>query len=478
MKTPFIHIYSFILTLLFTSLVSCGGGSSTTASNGNGGIGGTGITAAGQITGFGSIFVNGIEFETNNAVITINNQPATENDLRLGMYVAIKGSLDTSGNTGAALNIRFEKNLEGPITSITTSPDGQLKTLNVLGTSIIADSISTVFDNVSFDTLQNGDTIEISGLIDNTGALKATRIEKKGIFTPGSQVDIKGSVSNLTATQFSIGSQTIDFSNADLSDVPNQRLVNGIFVHVKGSLSGTLITASEVEQENGLFDENETNVSLEGIITDFIDTGNFRVSGQLIDASQAILKPQNLQLTNGANIEVKGAINNGTLLAEKIKARDGNIKLEAVVSELDTTANTLTLGFFNGTVIVKTNSSTTITRDNHQSISLNELTPGMDFVKIRGFLDIDNTLVASEIQIKQDTGDDKIEAPIMSLPGTGASNITLLGINFTTDNMTEFEDDDTISSTTFYSRLILGQIISIKDKTPHDGIADKAEIEE
>ena len=102
----------------------------------------------------------------------------------------------------------------------------------------------------------------------------------------------------------------------------------------------------------------------------------------------------------------------------------------------------------------------------------------MDFVKIRGFLSTDSTPIASEIRIEQNIDDDKIEAPINNIPGNGASSLSLLGILFTTNNMTEFENEDnTIPSSAFYSQLQPGRVIGIKDNNPHDGIANKAEIE-
>ena len=52
----------FFITVICLFLAGCGGGGNSSLAGG--GIGGTGITASGAITGFGSIFVNGIEFET------------------------------------------------------------------------------------------------------------------------------------------------------------------------------------------------------------------------------------------------------------------------------------------------------------------------------------------------------------------------------------------------------------------------------
>ena len=67
------------VALIFTLFVGV-------ASDGRNGISG------GRITAFGSIFVNGRELATSNAAITIDGQPATESDLKLGQNVFVTGS--------------------------------------------------------------------------------------------------------------------------------------------------------------------------------------------------------------------------------------------------------------------------------------------------------------------------------------------------------------------------------------------------
>jgi hypothetical protein len=58
-----------IIAALCAGLACCGGGNTVAG----GGIGGTGVTNAGEITDFGSIWVNGVEFDTQQAEIYINN---------------------------------------------------------------------------------------------------------------------------------------------------------------------------------------------------------------------------------------------------------------------------------------------------------------------------------------------------------------------------------------------------------------------
>ncbi|NIQ90259.1 MAG: hypothetical protein GWN93_15000, partial [Deltaproteobacteria bacterium] len=57
--------------LLALLLISCSGGG---ASSNSGGIGGSGMTSQGSVSGFGSIIVNGTEFDTTNARIIVEGQ--------------------------------------------------------------------------------------------------------------------------------------------------------------------------------------------------------------------------------------------------------------------------------------------------------------------------------------------------------------------------------------------------------------------
>jgi len=172
---------SLALILLGSTLLGCGGG------GGGGlvsGIGGTGITASGTITGFGSIFVNGVEFETGTASVTLDGNPGSEAGLRLGMVVRVSGTVDDTGTRGTASEVEFDDDVQGPLSGpIEPDPDGLSSTFTVLGVPVRADSTKTVFDGVGFDTLAVNDWVEVSGFFDGAGELQATRIEKKGDFT-------------------------------------------------------------------------------------------------------------------------------------------------------------------------------------------------------------------------------------------------------------------------------------------------------
>ena len=68
------------------------------------------------ITGFGSVFVNGVEFDTSGAGFDVDDNPAAmESDLGIGMVVAVTGTVNNDGITGSASLIEYDEAIEGPI---------------------------------------------------------------------------------------------------------------------------------------------------------------------------------------------------------------------------------------------------------------------------------------------------------------------------------------------------------------------------
>lgn len=82
-----------IMTALITAIVTvaaCGGSGSTgitgaPPSDDTGGITGTGIAfAIGPVTGFGSVIVNGVTYDTSGATFSQDGGVATQSDFKVG----------------------------------------------------------------------------------------------------------------------------------------------------------------------------------------------------------------------------------------------------------------------------------------------------------------------------------------------------------------------------------------------------------
>jgi hypothetical protein len=241
------------------------------------------------------------------------------------MVVTVTGTLNDDGVTGTAENIQYDDAVQGPVLGPIIEIDALTRRFTVMGISVIMHMGSTVFSNVDFDTLQSDDLVEVSGFFDADGALQATRIVR----IDGSEIDVevKGTVTGLAGAVFVLAvdyaaatTYTVDATAAEL---PAGGLADNQYVEVKGTLTGTAIDAKSVELKSEGFADTG-NASIEGIVTDFIDTGNFRVAGQPVDASVAEFIPAGLvgYLGDGVEVEVDGAIQGGVLMASRVEADD------------------------------------------------------------------------------------------------------------------------------------------------------------
>ena len=138
-----------------------------------GGITGTSVVV-GPISELGSIFVNGIEFDTTNAEVTVDGDPATAADLELGMIVVVRGRIHDDGLTGDAERIGSDHVLFGPVEAVNAGGG----TFVAMSQLVITDA-ATVFDGVTLDALVPGDVVEIFGVVDAAVSIRATREKKQ-----------------------------------------------------------------------------------------------------------------------------------------------------------------------------------------------------------------------------------------------------------------------------------------------------------
>jgi hypothetical protein len=331
-------VIRFILVGLAAVLVSlngCGGsGGGSTVS----GIGGTGKIASGAITGFGSIFVNDIEYDIDSASLDVNDDDSaglSQDDLRIGMVVTVTAVVE--GDTGVASLVVYDNEIEGPVSGISELNAGLNKSFSVLGVGVLVDIADTEFDDgeapgFSFATIANDDVVEISGFFDASNVLNATYIKKTDDFDSDSEVEFKGTadVSLVdgagSGDSFKLDGVTVKIlEDADLSEVTGGRVSNGMFVEAEGRLtndSPLTIDAFRIEQEDDGLEDDAGEAELEGFVSNFVDTSNFRVDGQPVDASEAQFEPAGLVLSDGMKVEVEGTIEDGILNADKVKQED------------------------------------------------------------------------------------------------------------------------------------------------------------
>ncbi len=401
--------------LAIAVLVSaCGGG--------GGGNAPAASTFVGTISGFGSIFVNGVEFETDSANISIDGEHASEDDLKVGMRVTIAGS--ANGTSGNATTITFNDDLEGVVISNAISAGQTSGSINIMGQTVNVVA-ATVFESKvagvsGVDQIDAGMIVEVSGFSSGTGTIQASRIEVKAadldsylVLHPDG-VEVKGIVANHDALKlkFDLGGITVDYSAAILDDMPAGSF-DTLFVEVKSTAgidntSGELV-ASKVELENhgdmGHDGDDNDEMEIRGLITSAIEGNSFAVDGQVINVND---KTEYEDITKsallaGVMVEVEGFYLNGDFIAAEVEVEhESSDEVSAVVASIDITAtNAGTVTLQNGTLVTIT--SETIMKDSRddgfvaeQKFNLQSLMPG-DFVEIHYFVDA-GTLVATKLE--------------------------------------------------------------------------------
>ncbi len=251
-----LRLPAWVAALLLLAAGGCGGGSGGIASNDGGGIGGSGISF-GVVTGFGSVIVNGNTFNTDDAEIIVNGEPALESALTEGMLVRIEGDWTGDGG-GVASRVEYHDDIRGPVQEVVEfDPLSGAGTIIVLGQSVRFTS-QTVFRGVSRDAIAAGDDVRISGWQQDDGTYLASLIRLVGNFTEGGEAEVKGFIRDLDtlAQTFRIGTLEISYDGATEIEMRNDRdeLLpedEGEFVEVEGRFEGGVLRADEIEREDG-----------------------------------------------------------------------------------------------------------------------------------------------------------------------------------------------------------------------------------
>jgi len=471
-------------------------------SSDSGGMSGTGLSQ-GTIDSFGSIFVNGVEWETAAASVDLDGVPAGEGDLRLGMVVTVRGNLESGGQRGTATSVSFDDEVEGPIenTPMLVGPGGTRKQFSVLGRQVLVDAVSTVFaEGADFATIARDDVVEVSGLVDGSGTILATRLELRGVFPTVTEVELEGVVANLARNGdgtglFDLGPITVEYYRmTDFVDLIEEDLSNGTIVEVKGSLVGggtTRIDADRIELEDDFDGDDIPEFELEGVVanlarngdgTGLFDLGPITVEygtmTDFVDLTEA-------DLANGTIVEAEGELVSGVLIADEVELEGEDLddaRLDAAISAIDSGARTVTLLG----VVVEVDASTELEddRDEHPNFGFEDLMVG-DWVALRGFRTGAGMVTATRLERQSPETDVELEGPVTALDRMGRT-LEILDQPIPIDAGTLYFDslDQLRTETEFFEDpgdVELGDIVRARDEDAVDDSAlleaDEVEIE-
>jgi hypothetical protein len=453
-----------LATAIAAVVVACGGGGSSASMTPPSGMAPAMVT--GVITGFGSIYVNGTHFQTSSAVIRRNGQAVDQSKLAVGEVARVKGSKDDTGGTGVAAEVDVDESVIGPITGI--DPSGML---TVLGQTVKVNggtSFGKDIQPADITGLKSGDVIEVDGLIDSSGAIAATRIERA---SAGSPFQILGTVSNSDSTMhtFKINALIVDYSSANLSGFNNAAPSDGDAVEVQGTAFDTTTTTLKATQVTRQMSDAEEaggqgDIEREGLITRFASATDFDVAGEPVTTTSTT------EYRNGSasdlalndKVEVEGTPNGSNVLVATVISfeHNGNIELEAPVTKIDTNAGTLmVLG-----VQVTVNANTRFEDDSSAEVAmfnLNNLSVG-DTVKVHGYESPagSGNVVATRLEREAPSTTVSVEGPFTA--GT-SPEFMVLGITIDPASMVTISDGHggTLDLATFLAQAV-GHVVKVQ----------------
>jgi len=474
------------VSILFSLAAGCGGGSSGGAAPDTpttppvGGIGRTGI-AQGPISTFGSVVVNGVHYDTSAAVFTVNGASGSQDDLSVGQVITVSGTIDDNGTSGDADTVNFDDNVKGPVQSIDTAASQVV----VLGQTVLIGPETSFDDSISpasIAGLSVGDIIEVSGLVDASGRITATRIESK---PAGTEFEVLGVVSNLDSAnfRFNINDLVVDYSNATLDNFTGGQISNGDLVEAKGTTlsANDELEASRVELKNGLPDVVDgDHIEIQGFITRFVSAQDFDVTSFPITTTASTVYEGGVEADLGLNIkvEVEGDVNaNGVLVATKVDIRRAKaVRATANVDSVNAAANSLVvLG-----ITVSVDALTRLEDKSNADVSpltLADINAG-DYVEVRGgeFPAGSGDILATILERE----DPDAEAILQGFVETiNDPSFEILGVTIQTGPATVFRDfdDSILSSVEFFNRVAQNSLVKAKGSETSDTVIVAEEVE-
>ncbi|PPI84503.1 hypothetical protein KEHDKFFH_09525 [Marinobacter maroccanus] len=488
-------------TVAFGAISACGGGGAGGGLDiADGGIRGTG-SSVGPVSGFGSVFVNGVEFSTDdipNREVESNDGITAEGLLSEGMILRVEGEWRDDG-TGTAEKLSYDDTLRGPVGQVTADPSGagEFVTLSVMGQSVRIDR-QTVVRGTTYATLLGGsqitDHVRVSAWRQADGSYRAGYIQ---IINPDlTDIELEGSISavDTAINEFTIGTITVQYDENNVSfgsGLTEADLETATALEVEGELNGTTLVAATIDRDDARrfsrssADDIEFTATIDSSYTSSgaVGTrpGEFTMGSLTVRVTDETELDDGItldELTEGLLIQVEGKFLSDTVVeADEIELRDGNAKVKGVISSSADNA------FFVGGVEVRISSTTTFTVEDGSGISFQTLPIGTTTVEVEGvekgqgadiFIEALKVEVDDEFADFDDRDQYELEGKLTNIT---SSSITILGVSIDA-GPTAYEDS---SQNEIIERFDDGELLILEVEysgTGNDFTADEIELEE
>lgn len=450
----------------------------------------TAKSIVGMITGFGSVYVNGVEYNTNGASYDVDDASASDDSaLAVGMVVKVQGSVNADGRTGSASSVSYDDEVEGLVEDLATDAgDPSIKTFTVMNTMVRVHQNSTNFDGeddaaFSFDTIMNSDNVEVSGEYDGD-ILAASYVEKQD--SADDDFEAKGTVTEYDdADHFVLvlkNGSTLDVTLAAGAEIPSVGIANDQYVEVEGTIpdpvgfpDSILATKVELEDDDYFGDDDDDEVEIKGMLSYRADAETWSVRDVMIAFDDNTeYKPESLMdsiadgSAAGLTVEVEGFYLEEVLQVDEIELEEDELEFKGDATVLESTGLRdgtiqLSFGMAMGTVDVVVNSETMFRDD--EAMNHFDLDSIVDSAKVQveaRWAD-DGSIIASSLHLEDDMGYE-IKGPLDAIDDV---SLTVLNVIFSLNENTFFENGVPVD----------GDYVEVEDEDA-DGYADSVEIED
>jgi hypothetical protein len=428
------RLKGFGILVLALVATACGGG--------NGGGGSSPAVASGPVQAFGSIVVNGVRYDVvggelvmdDNQRVTIGSDDQLRGLVPQGAVVTVTGRRNDDNRTGSAARIEFKSIIEGAVTGKDDAG------FTVAGLRVNVDASTRFFDGAggasTFAALQNATRVEVSGAAQSGTALLASMVRAKsgGQLT---ETEAKGYVVGFTAASAPFGLSLVSGGapylqvNAAGVTVP-AGVGNGSLVEVKGSFAGGTLTATlPVEIEDRLFGNENDEAEVEGVITAGASIASFQIGDRAVTTNAGTRfegvpdgSSGAAEFRLGIKVEAEGRIQGGTLVADKVKFKDG-IRLG---------------GLANGLLAQFTLLGKTVVTDGATQLE-GAAFPG-GYVEVRGTVRPNGQIYAQEIRVRANDDEPFVQGVVEAKSAAAPESVTILGTPYSLAG-TELQRDGT-----------------------------------
>jgi hypothetical protein len=427
----------------------------------------------GVISGFGSVFVNGTRFNTDNSIITTDlTATGADSDLDIGMNVSIVGLISADGAMAKAYKVDYSAIVRGPVEEVNLLT----REITVLGQIILTDE-STEFKDTDFESIVPGDIVGVSAILNPDDVLLATLIKK--LDDTDSVFIVRGEISEIDtgSMTFKLDNLTVDYTNAEVEG----ELANGESVKVISELApdNNILVASKVEVKKHEFDQGSM-IALDGIITEVIDIEElkFKVNDQIVIVSEITIL-ENGELSDivlHKRVKVFGQLNEDNVLTlTKIRFdKPGIIKVNGHVDSTDgnTTITVLGINFISDKHTHFIDKSALKVK--HFGLSDIEIN---DRVQIKAFEKDTQFIIRQLKRVSPEDDLVKLEGALTNITET---TFEVQGITVQTNELTKFEYGDDVSQAEFFALIQDNDEVEVKGLIQEDSsiLALKVEYEE